>query len=125
MGDFKVIPSEVTRSAPAQSGGPSRLPNAPGGNGDPASVPGPSTGATLDAQGEQDGRVAQLLDNAVLQQLLNSRLRIERHDESGRFVYKSIDAKTGEVLNQFPSEKLLRILSAQQEAFGTVFDDKA
>lgn len=47
-----------------------------------------------------------------------TRLRIEVDDGSGRFVYQSIDIETGDVLNQFPAEEILKQLAFLRERNG-------
>lgn len=55
----------------------------------------------------------------------NTTLRIEQDEESGRFVYQSVDNETGEVVRQFPPEDFLEILSSFREPEGVVVDDLA
>ena len=55
----------------------------------------------------------------------NTRLRIDRDDETGRFVYLNIDNESGEVIKQFPPESILEFLSYYREVAGLTVDDKA
>lgn len=55
----------------------------------------------------------------------NTKLRIDRDEETGRFIYKNVDADTGEVLAQFPPAKILEIISYYREAEGLAVDSKA
>ncbi len=54
----------------------------------------------------------------------NTRLRINKDDESGRFVYQNIDSESGEVIKQFPPEQILEFLSYYRELEGLAVDDK-
>ncbi|NVJ97581.1 MAG: flagellar protein FlaG [Alphaproteobacteria bacterium] len=55
----------------------------------------------------------------------NTRLRIDKDDETGRFVYLNIDAESGEVIKQFPPESILEFLSYYREVAGLAVDDNA
>ncbi len=65
--------------------------------------------------------------NAKLERLLsgNIRLEIEKDSQTGRFIYKSIDAKTGELKRQFPAEEILRLLQFFHELDGLLYDARA
>ncbi len=65
--------------------------------------------------------------NARLEKLLstNLRLQIDRDRETGHFIYKSIDIKTGELHRQFPAEDILRMLKFFRELDGLLFDAEA
>lgn len=52
------------------------------------------------------------------------RLVIEE-DPSGSFVYKTLDRRTGEVVNQFPREQVLRLKESLGYAPGRVFNGKS
>ncbi|MCG8507278.1 MAG: flagellar protein FlaG, partial [Sphingomonadales bacterium] len=67
----------------------------------------------------------ELLNRLLSSELGKSRLRINRHDAAGRFVYESIDKNSGEVVKQFPPEKILEVLAFYNEAQGLVIDDEA
>ena len=45
----------------------------------------------------------------------NSRLSIEARQESDTYIYKSIDKASGEKIDQWPAEALLRVRDAQRE----------
>ena len=65
----------------------------------------------------------------VLNQLLDSklgtsRLRINQDNDSGRFIYESVDRESGEVLKQFPPEQVLQVLAFSRQAEGIVLDDQ-
>ena len=53
----------------------------------------------------------------------NSKLQIEQDKTTGTFIYRSIDPETGEVIQQWPSEKLLELRDFLKEMEG-VFVDK-
>lgn len=62
----------------------------------------------------------------------NSRLSIERHEASGRYVYRSVDKTSGEVLSQWPVEgflshleKVIEAQNAEIEAAGLALDEEA
>ena len=55
----------------------------------------------------------------------NTKLRIDRDESSGNFIYQSVDEETGEVIRQFPSEEILKVLSFYRELEGIAVDDLA
>ena len=59
------------------------------------------------------------------EQVPNTRLRIDKDDKTGRFVYLNIDNESGEVIKQFPPESILEFLSYYREVAGLAVDDKA
>ena len=70
-------------------------------------------------------RVASLLDDFVPgggdEDVVTS-MQISQDDETGRFVYKSVDVETGEVVRQFPPEEMLNFISRFREAAGLLVD---
>jgi len=50
------------------------------------------------------------------------RLVIEEDPVSGAYVYKTVDRRTGDVLQQFPREDVLRFRQAEHYDPGEVFD---
>lgn len=46
-------------------------------------------------------------------------------DEANRLVVKVINRQTGEVVDQFPSERLLKVMQSMDELLGTLLDQKA
>jgi flagellar protein FlaG len=50
------------------------------------------------------------------------RLVIEEDPASGGYVYKTVDRRTGDVLQQFPREDVLRFKQAEHYDPGEVFD---
>ena len=62
----------------------------------------------------------------------NSRLSIERHEASGRYIYRSIDKTSGEVISQWPVEgflshleKVIEVQNAEAETAGLALDEEA
>ena len=55
----------------------------------------------------------------------DTRLSIDTDEETGKFVYKSVDRKSGEVVRQFPPEEFLRLIGSMQNLEGLVVDEKA
>ena len=55
----------------------------------------------------------------------NTKLRIDRDEDSGNFIYQSVDEDSGEVIRQFPSEEILKMLSFYRELEGIAVDDTA
>ncbi len=50
------------------------------------------------------------------------RLVIEQDPDSGSYVYKTVDRRTGDVLQQFPRDEVLRFKQAEHYDPGEVFD---
>lgn len=50
------------------------------------------------------------------------RLVIEQDSKTGTFVYKTVDRRTGDILQQFPREEVLRFKQAEHYDPGEVFD---
>ncbi|MDR7229717.1 flagellar protein FlaG [Caulobacter sp. BE264] len=53
------------------------------------------------------------------------RLVIEHDEASGAFVYKTVDRRTGETLQQFPREEVLKMRDGPDYETGDVFDGQA
>lgn len=53
------------------------------------------------------------------------RLVIEHNDDTGDYVYKTVDRRTGETLQQFPREEILKLREASRYHSGDVYDGKA
>ena len=53
------------------------------------------------------------------------RLVIEEDQNSGSFVYKTVDRVSGEVLRQYPREELLRMQHREEYAAGDVIKTRA
>lgn len=56
---------------------------------------------------------------------VNSRLSIERDEATGHYVFKSIDPNTGDVLQQYPTEKMLSVLAQVRDVTGLTVDKNA
>lgn len=54
------------------------------------------------------------------QDLVDLRLVIEEAGESGTFVYKTVDRRTGEVISQIPREEVLKLHQAEEYQAGAV-----
>ena len=63
-------------------------------------------------------RIARLLST-------NIRLQIDKDRDTGHFVYKSIDTKTGELHRQFPAADILRMLAFFKELDGLLYNAEA
>ena len=50
------------------------------------------------------------------------RLVIEEDSKTGTYVYKTVDRRTGDILQQFPREDVLRFKQAEHYDPGEVFD---
>jgi flagellar protein FlaG len=50
------------------------------------------------------------------------RLVIEQDATTGTYVYKTVDRRTGDILQQFPREDVLRFMRAEHYGPGEVFD---
>lgn len=50
------------------------------------------------------------------------RLVIERDSQTGTYVYKTVDRRTGDILQQFPREDVLRFKQAEHYDPGEIFD---
>ena len=55
----------------------------------------------------------------------NARLQIDTDEATGSYVYKSIDPESGDVIEQYPREEVLRALARLDEAAGVVLDTSA
>jgi flagellar protein FlaG len=53
------------------------------------------------------------------------RLVIEESDQPGSYIYKTLDRRTGEVLQQFPREELLRLRDEEGYEAGAVVSTRA
>ena len=88
-----------------------------------ASIPGavnPSTNLTPEQRVEVlQEAVAKLIKKSLPP---NSKLQIEQDKTSGTFIYRSIDSDTGEVLSQWPSEKLLELRDYLAQMDGVLLD---
>ena len=96
-------------------------------NADPRSIEGSrqaEAGLSADNLPEDPVARAEKVINDVVSELLGRKLRINRDEDSDRFVYQSIDRDTGDVLRQFPPEEILEILGKFRAPEGIVLDDE-
>ncbi len=70
-------------------------------------------------------KAAETIQEFVPQEGPETELRIDKDDETGRFVYKSVDKESGEVIKQFPPETILELISQYRSLEGLVVDDDA
>jgi uncharacterized FlaG/YvyC family protein len=70
-------------------------------------------------------RAAEMMESFIPDAIPNTKLRIDQDEETGRFIYQSIDKETGEVIRQFPAEELLRFVTLHRDAVGMIVDDFA
>lgn len=50
------------------------------------------------------------------------RLQIDIDEDADRFIYRSVNKETGEVVRQFPSDELLEIIKSVRETVGLTLD---
>lgn len=69
---------------------------------------------------------AEVLEEFIpeIEQTPNTRLRIDKDDETGRFIYYNVDNDSGEVVRQFPPENILKFLSYYRDPEGLILDDE-
>lgn len=65
--------------------------------------------------------------NAALPQPLlpQTRLVIEVDPDTRRFIYKSVDASSGELVRQWPAEQILGMIKVMRSLSGIAVDEKA
>lgn len=98
----------------------------------PSNAPVPSAGAKAVAgegarvaapQPVHEAEPAQPVDDGP--QPGDLRLVIEQDNDTGQYVYKTIDRRTGETLQQFPREQILKLREEANYMSGDVFDGRA
>ena len=120
-GDLAVTPRpaivERTHSAPAAL----HRPRAVALPVTPSAVEARSTGAPARAAVEEPNaaRPKALLADGTL------RIRAHRDDASARLVLQVLDRATGEMIEQYPPEQLLRLYAALRESLGALVDERA
>jgi uncharacterized FlaG/YvyC family protein len=83
-------------------------------------APDPATNLTPDQRiAVLQGAVEKLIKKSLPS---NSKLQIEQDKTTGVFIYRSIDPETGEVIMQWPSEKLLEMHDYLREMEGMLVD---
>jgi flagellar protein FlaG len=70
-------------------------------------------------------KAAELLEEFIpeFEQTSDTHLRIDKDEETGRFVYYNVDKESGEVVRQFPPENILKFLSYYRGLEGLILDD--
>ena len=100
----------------------------------PANAPDPSEGANVVSGQAQRAAPQQVheaekaekakpVDNGP--QPGDLRLVIEQDGDSGDYIYKTVDRRTGETLNQYPREQILKLREEARYESGDVFDGQA
>lgn len=64
------------------------------------------------------------INNNLPDQAPNTKLRIDQ-DDYGNFIYQGVDVKSGEVVQQFPSDEVLNFISYYRDKEGIVVDEEA
>jgi flagellar protein FlaG len=85
-----------------------------------ARVPQDVSQKTLEARRQQ---IVDALSEA--QTPSNGRLIIERNHDTGQYIHKLVDEKTGEVIRQWPQEKFVELAKTFGEVAGLWVDKKA
>ena len=93
------------------------------GEGGPA--PTDKTTSNLDQGQDPLEQAAQTIEDFIGDTNTSTKLRIDKDDETGRFIYKSVDSESGEVVGQFPPETILEIITRFRDPEGLVLDDEA
>lgn len=68
------------------------------------------------------------IDAALPSKPPGTKLRIDLDADTGRFVYQGVDINTGDVVTQFPSEQILKLIAFNRERDGVegiVVDEEA
>jgi uncharacterized FlaG/YvyC family protein len=85
-------------------------------------APDPATNLTPDQRvAVLQGAVEKLIKKSLP---ANSKLQIEQDKTSGTFIYRSINPETGEVITQWPSEKLLELRDYLKDMEGVLVNTK-
>jgi flagellar protein FlaG len=92
----------------------------------PPASPAAQDPATALAQDKRLLRLEEAIGKLVKQSLpASSKLQIEQDEETGAFIYRSVDPETGEVLRQWPSEDILKLRASLRDMEGLLVDKKA
>lgn len=59
-----------------------------------------------------------------IMKLLNTDIKFELHEGSGRWIVKVVDTKENKVLKEYPPQKLLDTIAAIREYVGLLLDEK-
>jgi uncharacterized FlaG/YvyC family protein len=83
-------------------------------------VPDPVTNLTADQRvAALQGAVEKLIRKSLPP---NSKLQIDQDKSSGTFIYRSVNPETGEIIRQWPPEKLLELRDYLREMEGMLVD---
>jgi flagellar protein FlaG len=86
-----------------------------------AAVPDPTPGASATAAAQQTAPTPASDPAATVEtQSADLRLVIEDDQKAGCFVYKTINWRTGEIVQQLPREQLIKLREADYYAAGSV-----
>ncbi len=90
-----------------------------------AAVPAPATSqpAPISRIDPLD-KAAEVINELLTSDLGNSRLRIDRDENTGRFIYLSVDRTSGDVIKQFPPEQILSLLTFYRQPEGVALDQE-
>ncbi|VAX05005.1 hypothetical protein MNBD_ALPHA03-1901 [hydrothermal vent metagenome] len=69
-----------------------------------------------------------IIDASLPNKPPGTKLRIDLDDSSGKFIYQGVDINTGEVVTQFPSEDILKLIAynkGRDGVEGIVVDEEA
>ncbi|MAU41771.1 MAG: hypothetical protein CMF31_09125 [Kordiimonas sp.] len=69
-------------------------------------------------------QASEVISSVISTELLNTKLQIDQDELTGLFVYKGVDRDSGEVVKQYPPEKILDFLGYYREAEGLVVDSE-
>lgn len=109
---------------PVGSGSVDRFSSASSTKGEAGPAPAATT-QTLEKGQDPVDKATQAIEEFIGNKDGSTHLRIDKDDDTGRFVYKSIDSESGEVISQFPPETILQMISKFRDPEGLVVDDKA
>lgn len=104
---------------------PATAQSAPSGAIAGTATPQPNASVSLAKGQDPLVQAAKAIDEFVSEQGANTKLRIDKDDDTGRFVYKNVDRDSGEVVSQFPPETILEMISHYRSLEGLVVDDNA
>lgn len=110
---LSAIRDFIAPVAPANAPDPSEGANAVSGHAAPAPQPADVAKAEPSAPADDGPQPGDL------------RLVIEQDEDTGDYIYKTVDRRTGETLQQFPREQILKLRDEARYASGDVFDGQA
>ncbi len=76
-------------------------------------------------QSETLEMVAEVVESYIPDAKDNTKLSIAKDEITGQFIYRALDRKSGEIVHQFPSDEILRVIHAKRKVEGLVIDNKA